>query len=213
MPLFLKHRLLLIHIPKCGGDTVAHHLLSHDDPPFLFVADGSVMINGHTPQHMTWRELMLAGWSTPPGFRVAALIRHPIDRVISEFGYIRAHRPDLHSLTENPTVFLDEFLHVSPASAIRFDHHNLSIHEFLADQNGKIDTAIEVYPVEEMNQLVASLGLPTIRPEDRRNVTWGTETSVLPFSPMDIARITQCYQRDIDWLAADFPNLKSKRYP
>jgi hypothetical protein len=215
MPLFLKHRLLLIHIPKCGGDTVAHHLRRHDDPPFLFVADGALMVNGHTPQHMTWLEMLQGGWQTPPGFRVAALVRHPVDRVVSEFHYIKAYRPDLHNSIRDPASFLDDFLPDTRAAALRFDHHNVSICDFLSGRDGEIDPAIDVYPINEMDQLVGSLGLPRIMPEDRRNVTRGTaaHSGGQPFAPADIARITARYQRDIDWLSLRFPNLKSDWRP
>jgi len=215
VPIFLKSRLLLIHIPKCGGDTVTHHLGRYGDQPFLFVADGSVMVNGHTPQHMTWLELLKAGWHTPPDFRVAALVRHPVDRVISEFHYIRAYRPDLKGSTMDPSSFLDQFLRDTPATASRFDNHNLEICDFLSDLSGEVNATIDVYPAGEMDRLVQSLGLPNIRPEDRRNVTRGTNdvTESQPFSHVDLARITERYRRDIDWLQARFPKLKSDWLP
>ena len=211
MPLFLKHRLLLIHIPKCGGDTVTHHLRHHDDPPFLFVADGALMVNGHTPQHMTWHEMLQGGWVTPPGFRVAALVRHPVDRVISEFNYIKAYRPDLHASVSSTALFLDEFLSDTQAAATRFDHHNLSIRKFLAGRDGEIEPSIELYPINEMDRLTESLGLGPIPPAARRNVTRGQSGTrgSAQFSPADIARITARYQDDIRWLGSRFPNLKS----
>lgn len=215
MPIFFKNNLLFIHIPKCGGDTVTHHLHRYGDPPFLFVADGSVMINGHTPQHMTWLELLNAGWRTPPGFRVAALVRHPVDRVISEFQYIKVYRPDLKDSTLNPTSFLDEYLHDAPYTAARFDNHNLGIHDFLSGPDGEIDTTIDIYPINEMDRMVESLGLPQIRPENRRNVTGGIspETGFQPFSQADIGRIIERYRRDIEWLKANLPQLKSDWLP
>ena len=211
MPLFLKHRLLLIHIPKCGGDTVTHHLALQDDPPFLFVPDGSVMVNGHTPQHMTWREVLNAGWRTPPGFRVAALVRHPVDRVISEFNYIKAFRPDLAGSTACPTGFLDEFLSDAPAAAARFDNHNLSICDFLSGPEGQVDPVIDIYPITEMDRLMTTLGLPAIPIEDRRNVTRPAAgfAQTHPFSAQDIRRIADRYHRDIDWLRAKCPPLRS----
>jgi hypothetical protein len=211
MPLFLKHRLLFIHIPKCGGDTVTHHLGQHGDRPFLFVDDGSVMVNGHTPQHLTWLEILRAGWRAPSDFRVAALVRHPVDRVISEFHYIKAYRPDLADSTQGPTSFLDEFLCDTEAARARFDNHNVGICDFLAGPDGEVDPAIEIYPICDMDRLVGSFGLPPIRTEDRRNVTRPVN-AVSPahtFSKTDIHRIATRYGRDIDWLRAKCPDLRS----
>lgn len=212
MPLFLKNRLLFIHIPKCGGDTVTHHLRQNGDSPFLFVADGAIMVNGHTPQHMTWRELQQAGWITPPGFRVVALVRHPVDRVISEFNYIKSYRPDLAGSTVDPTMFLDEFLSPTPAMATRFDNHSISIHDFLSGPDGKIDPAIETYPLNAIDQFMASLGLAQIRVEDRRNVTNYAPAAAqeTPFTRADIRRIEERYGQDIEWLQEHHPDLKSR---
>jgi len=162
MPLFLRNKLLYIHIPKCGGDTVSYFLREHNDPPFLFIADGSVMVNGHTPQHLTWREFMKLGWLPSNDFKVAALVRHPVDRVISEFRYIQHSRPDLVGIATTPSSFLDAFLSSDPISNTLFDNHNLSILEFLEDESGQIDPIIDIRPVQEMDQLMNSLGLPPV---------------------------------------------------
>jgi hypothetical protein len=160
-----------LYIPKCGGDTVAHHFSQHGDPPFLLVADGGVLVNDHTPQHMTWSEVLRAGWNCAADFRVAALVRHPVERVMSEFNYLRVQRPDLLDQACEPSAFLEEFLSKDPVACLRFDNHNLSIHQFPADSHGVIDPRIEVCRTQHMEQLVQSFGLPAIEPSQRRNVT------------------------------------------
>lgn len=212
MPLFLRNQLLYIHIPKCGGDSVSHFLRRHDDPPFLFIPDGSVMVNGHTPQHLTWKEILKLGWSPSNHFKVAALVRHPIDRVISEFRYIQIFRPDLVGIAATPSSFLDAFLSSDPTSNTLFDNHNLSILEFLEDESGQVDPAIDIRPVQEMDQLMASLGLPAIPPAEFKNVTKGSDRldSTFVFHPKDIDRIVKFFARDMDWFTSRFPHIDSE---
>ena len=209
MPLFLSRNLLFIHIPKCGGDTIAHHLRTHGDAPFLFVDNGAVMVNGHTPQHMTWAEMLQAGWHTPPNYRVATLVRHPVARVQSEFRYFKAVHPGLRDIVSSPAVFLDAFLEDSQTARCQFDNHNGSILEFLSDERGTLDTSIEIYHIDAMDVLVQSIGLPPVSIADRRNVTL-TEVEAAqsqPFTQQDISRIKQRYKEDIDWFEKRFPRL------
>ena len=207
MPLFLRHRLLFIHIPKCGGDTVSFALKSRGDPPFLFVADGAVRVNGHTPQHMNWRELRAAGWTTPPGFRVAALVRHPVDRVLSEYRYLRAARPDLQEFASTPGVFLDHFLSRTPAARRRFDNHNAGLREFLCDRDGKIGAEIHLRPLAQVDLWLQELGLPPIGPHERRNVT-ASQGAPHDFSAEDLERIRAHFSADIAWFEARFPQAR-----
>lgn len=204
MPLFFKHRFFFIHIPKCGGDTVGWVMRELADPPFLFVDDGSIMVNGHTPQHLTWLELCKAGWKTPPDFRVAALVRHPVDRVISAFRYIRHFRPDLAAMARDPDMFLDHFLSPDPAIFRRFDNHNLPLTSFISDRNGTVDPSIIIRPVQEMAQLLADVGIVPAFPIGRRNATAGLE-DFPRFSPVHLARIQAHYAGDIAWFSQRFP--------
>lgn len=210
MPLFLKNRLLFIHIPKCGGDTLTFHMRSNGDEPFLFVADGAVMVNGHTPQHMTWKELLSCGWKTPSDFRIAATVRHPVDRVISEYQYARVYRPDLVDSHMSPKAFLDDFLRSTYDASKKYDNHNLGLLEFLTNESEAIDQAIEVYEIHQMDELVSSLNLPKIDPRQRRNVTQqkGDYWNSHGFDDEDISRIQEFYKDDLHWIARIFPNIK-----
>lgn len=208
MPVFVRHRLLFIHIPKCGGDTVSFGLRARGDPPFLFVADGSVMVNGHTPQHMRWREYLDAGWSTANGFRVAALVRHPVDRVVSEYRYIQMSRPDLRKFAPTPAVFLDHFLTEAPGVRERFDNHNVGLLDFLSGPDGRVDPHIYVRPVQEMGAWLHALGLPELDPQERRNVTAGLR-GLARFTTQDVRRIREFFRADIAWFEGRFPGFRS----
>ncbi len=209
MPVFFRHKLLFIHVPKCGGDTVSYALREAGDPPFLFVADGSVLVNGHTPQHMTLRELVSAGWAVPSGFRVAALVRHPIHRVESAFRYIQSFRKDLKAMAPNPSRFLDSFLSSDPEVFSRFDNHNLGLLDFISGRNGLVDPSIHVRPVQEMDLWMQELGLPKLSSDARRNVTQGTD-QFEAFKAVDVQRVRTFYARDIAWFEARFPHCQAE---
>lgn len=203
MPLFFNHRLLFLHIPKCGGDTFSQAMRQAGDAPFLFVPDGSVMTNGHTPQHLTWRELCQMGWSTPSDFRVVALVRHPVDRVLSAFRYIHLARPDLAPLASSPTEFLNHFFSADPQVRIQFDHHNLGILPFLRNAEGEVGEGIEIWHVSEMDALLATFGLPPVPKESRRNVTPPGPN----WSATDLARVRREVAEDLVWFESRFPHI------
>ncbi len=213
MPLFLNHRLLFIHIPKCGGDTVSHALRQAGDPPFLFVADGSVMVNGHTPQHLTWQELAAMGWAGQGGVRVAALVRHPVDRVLSAFRYVRRFRSDLAQFAETPAQFLEHFLSREEAATRRFDNHNKGLLAFLSNEDGSINPNIHIQPLSRIDQWLRDLSLPAISPEERRNVTaiGGTVAGSPAFSAEEIGRIEDFYRKDILWYEQQFGRSGERR--
>lgn len=200
MPLFLNHRVLFLHIPKCGGDTFSHALRGAGDPPLFFVPDGSVLVNGHTPQHMTWREWCSVGWSMPAGFRVLAFVRHPVDRVMSAYRYVHLARPDLVHLAETPSAFLDNFFSPDPAVRLRFDHHNLGILDFVRNAAGEVDEAIELWHISEMDEALATLGLPAIAPSERRNVTVQDDG----FTARDLERVRGYVVEDLAWYEERF---------
>lgn len=205
MPLFLRNKLLFIHIPKCGGDTINQALRVAGDEPFLFVEDGSILVNGHTPQHLTWREFLAAGWQTPPDFRVAALVRHPIDRVLSAYRYVLCYRTDLQYLGTTPKDFLASFLSSDPLIGRKYDNHNLGLLDFLRDASGKVDSSIFCMALQDMSLWLAELGLPNIEPPQYKNVTKGLR-EFPEFSPCEIARIREHYSEDIQWFENNFPH-------
>ncbi len=204
MPLFLKNKLLFIHIPKCGGDTINYALKTEGDAPFLFVSDGSVMLNQHTPQHATYRELMQMGWTLQPDFRVAALVRHPVERVLSAFRYIQLFRKDLIKYAVTPDEFLNYFLSNKTEFTNVFDNHNKGLLDFLVNENGVVDPSIYIRPIKDVDIWLKDLGLPIISSNQRRNVTCNLSSSFPTFTQKNIEQIEDFYKEDILWFENNF---------
>lgn len=209
MPLFLQHKVLFIHIPKCGGDTFSGRMQDAGDAPFLFVPDGAVMVNGHTPQHLTWRELTGMGWVTPPGHRVITIVRHPVDRVLSAYRYAKAFRSELSAYTRNPGEFIRHFFDRSGEAYLHFDQHNLGILEFIRNREGEPDPEIEVWPLNRMDALLDSFGLPGAERKHWKNVTKGGDV----FSELQLREIRRQVGEDLDWFESRFPEIKESGQP
>jgi hypothetical protein len=138
MPIF-NNEVTFIHIPKCGGTSIEAFLLSLGWKMSLFNSTGSILINGHTPQHCTYRELTELNLV---GERVFTVIRPDLDRCISEYFYIQRVRPDVKRLFNDFEEFLDLFL--DRRNTLLFDHHNLPAREFIINGRGEIEPSIEV---------------------------------------------------------------------
>jgi hypothetical protein len=153
MPIF-NNEITFIHIPKSGGTTIERFLQSKGYKMSLFTSTGSILINGHTPQHCTYRELNELNLITD---KVFTIVRNEVDRTISEYKYVKNMRPDISSKFNNFDEFLDLFLNKD--NSLMFDFHNLSNKEFLVDETGYINDKIEVIDFFDIKKIESYLGI------------------------------------------------------
>jgi hypothetical protein len=153
MPIF-NNEITFIHIPKSGGTTIERFLQSKGYKMSLFTSTGSIFINGHTPQHCTYRELNELNLITD---KVFTIVRNEVDRTISEYKYVKNMRPDISSKFNNFDEFLDLFLNKD--NSLMFDFHNLSNKEFLVDETGYINDKIEVIDFFDIKKIEDYLGI------------------------------------------------------
>ena len=84
MPIFPQHKVVFIHIPKTGGVSIEQELILQGDTQF-FLSTTSI-INGHSPQHSTYQELLDWGM-IPPDYRVFTVVRDPRTRFLSAYNF------------------------------------------------------------------------------------------------------------------------------
>jgi hypothetical protein len=153
MPIF-NNEITFIHIPKCGGTSIEKFLQQNGYKMKLFTSTGSIFINGHTPQHCTFKELEELNLLTD---KVFTIIRPEIDRVVSEYFYIKNNRPDLKILFNSFDEFLDLFL--DEKNYILFDYHNVPNKEFLLNKDGIIDKKIKIFDFFDIESIEEYLGI------------------------------------------------------
>jgi hypothetical protein len=189
MPLFLEKNLFFIHIPKTGGTSIEKIIIDSGVGISLFTATGSVSINGHSPQHLTFREIQELGLDKDK-FRFFAVIRDPLERVISEYNYLAEKRPDISMHFRDVETFLDLFLNHDNSHL--FDNHNLSNTEYLINKSGKIDPRIclvRFFDHVQLEQIIGLTGLNNIREQS-------THKHITGLQQQQIDRIRHFYHDD-----------------
>lgn len=109
MPVYHKHKLIHIHIPKTAGTAIEsffHRIGDMEWGPESWV--GQEKINGrwYEYQHLSMMELRSLAKSEFPGFTSFAVARDPYTRLISDFAWrqwIQSEHPG------SPTQFFDSF--------------------------------------------------------------------------------------------------------
>ena len=193
MPLFLNNKLLFLHIPKTGGTSIEKFLVSHGYDISFFTSTGSIYINGHTPQHCTFKEIKELNLIDEK-FKIFTVVRDPVGRVISEYAYLKSlDHPIIRNIDTNDE-FLDLFLNMKNYSL--FDNHNLSQFEFLSDSNGQIPEEIKIFrffDIDGIEEFLGLTGLANFNCLKKRN----NSTS---FSEQQINRIKEFYRMDYEIL-------------
>ena len=140
MPYFINTNHYFIHIPKTGGSSLEKCMTDHGHKMLLFNDKDQVRVNGHSPQHMTYREIRNAGFGSDVQY--FTILRNPVDRVYSEFHYLKKYKQEefkFRGFDDFLDLFLDE------TNEDLFDNHNVSSYNFLVDTNNKIPEEIKIF--------------------------------------------------------------------
>ncbi len=121
MPLYLKNKIVFVHIPKTGGTSFGNTMRElGDDRVFNGI---KTLINGHSAQHSTFQELK--GLTlVPKDFRVVSVVRNPYTRFLSKYN----EQCTFNGYKGTTEDFSRKFFADSYAE---WDSHNMPMHMFL----------------------------------------------------------------------------------
>lgn len=177
------------------------------DPPALFDHSGQVMINGHSPQHLTYREMEQMGLDSSD-LKVFTVVRNPLERVVSEYAYLENYRKDISRHYGSFKGFLKLFLRRDRKSRLLFDNHNISATDFLSDRYGRIPDCIRVFRYFDKEGIADILGLDKW-PEDYHHLKTGSmERYGHLITPKIASTIRDFYADDLEQFKAYFNDLQ-----
>jgi GT2 family glycosyltransferase len=212
MPFFRASNKLVYfaHVPECGGSAVEHYLrqrfgaLGFTDEHF-FSLPASLQWSRSSPQHVTVSALERL---FPPGLFDAsfAVVRHPVDRMVSEFHHQRDHllRVDPSKSFSSWVAQLDRGIAATPWL---YDNH-------LRPMTDIVPFGATVFRLEDgLDQVVSYLDeLVGARAETiRMKRLFVRDTSIPKVVPSeyDIATIERIFARDFERFGYDRNNPSS----
>lgn len=196
MPIFLKNKILFIHIPKNGGTSVENFMLKNGDKMDLWMRKNKKdFCFFHSEQHCTYKEILKTK-KLNPELRIFSIIRHPIERVISEYNWLEKTK---RGLNKNFDTFLNKFLDKNNFSY--FDNHNLSNFDYLSNDDGEISEDIKILKFFDAEKISNFIGLDkkfelhlNTSPKKIKEVTLEQKERILDFYKDDL----HCFDFDIN---------------
>jgi len=219
MPYFYRNEggdndvnILFVHIPKTGGSSFENYLSQRYNIPLNRSSLFGPGAQGEksTYQHIVSRDLLRRkkqlGIKTN-GIRIIALVRNPYDRIISELFYIGAIDPS--ASPEKVAQALRAYLE----SPRLFDNHKLPQYEFIVDDQGKVNTDIEIVHLETVQQDLANLGFPDFNNHDRINKARGDNPTIeydKYLNEVSIRMINDFYAKDFQLFGYDMKMVDTR---
>lgn len=164
MSLYLKNKIVFIHIPKTGSCSVRKTFEdAGDDAVFIGVPR---IINGHTSGHSTYEEHEMLKL-IPDGFRVMSIVRHPYDRFLSKFNEQKTYNGYTGTVEEFANIFFS-------SDYATWDNHNMPMNLML--HGGKDITIIRFENLVEDFKRETGLTITSHELESKKFLTELPET-------------------------------------
>lgn len=193
LPYNYRHKLVFIHVPKCGGTSVLSALNRGARVPRY---------------HADWRAYRQADPAAFNNFFKFAIVREPADRLLSAYHYLRAggNRVDdqwISALINERFDSFDQFVleHLDPHTV---HEHLLFKPQYLFLYDGtvacQVDQVIKYENfADEVPQLLQRIGLGRDQ-LGHTNRSTRVDAESGPLSPRVLEHINRLYQRDYDLL-------------
>jgi len=168
VPLYRRHRIVHIHIPKTGGTAISQ--LFYELGDFDYGLDGWMGVvrrdgRWYEYQHLTLAEFTALSGGEFDGYRRLSVVRDPYQRVISDYRWRLALGPDNPGSIPADYDSFAQFVRSIPADLdtgwreqiLEADrsHANLLIHlrpqhHYLCGDEGRIDPSVKVVRFEDL---------------------------------------------------------------
>lgn len=216
MPISSHFKTIFVHIPKCAGTSIEKYLgmgsinelfsykpIKDTDLKYnkeLFTTEELSDFENRTPQHLTVRQLKkIIPEEKFNSFFKFSVVRHPYQRMISEYAYIH-ETPTIKTerFRNKPfSVFVDEVFALSEEEKlVLFDGHLEPQVNYLYD-NGTVCVDV-VYKLEDFEPCVTKLKEIT---KNTRDLPHSRATT---FTEIEMELTTETKQKIYDYFSADF---------
>jgi hypothetical protein len=204
MPVFIANGDLYVfaHVPKCAGTTVEEHLAARFGAVGLIGTSSRFKVS---LQHLTWREIV----ALFPEHWIAgsfAVVRHPVDRLVSEFNMRIAQSVPPFPREISIADFLDWVERRLPSAPDLLDNHIRPQVDFIGPRTRlfRLEDGLDAV-IAHLDELFGTCSeLPPLGHHDSRNP--GTEAmfEVSSTLPQGVAeRVAQLYEADFDAFGYD----------
>lgn len=204
MPISYTYNTIFIHVPKCAGTTIEKIIGTCTEPEYFSFSKTMFPNQIKTPQHFTYLELkekLNIDWSK---FYAFSVVRNPYARMVSEY----KHRQFVFSKTKRPeddprnfSEFLTRLTLNQNERISVFDGHLEKQSDFLKNENGAIESSIEIFKFENLdpcwNKLKQKTGIQFI------NGYWSRRSEDLTpyqsfYNPITADFVYQFYKEDFE---------------
>jgi hypothetical protein len=175
MPLYHKHKLIHVHIPKTGGTSIEGQLLdkANVQDQILNKSDKNMLcyvfdpIRKKSHQHYTFLEIIDSCKEKNINldeYNSFAVVRNPFERAASDFHICNSNvlhkKYKMHNIQQIRMefhLFLLEFL--DPVSMAKFDWHAYPQYKYISDADGNSLDEIKILRFENLTEDFLNLGI------------------------------------------------------
>lgn len=199
MPYFKNYKILFIHIPKTGGESVAEYfykkyqLIRTMSTLNSSNAGRNFTYYGHSLQHLTYTEMYVNKDFFDIDFEnltIYTIVRNPYNRIVSDLLFYKF----INEFSDPNFIENEIFKYLN--SNDEYDNHKLPQYKFIFYCD-KIIENIKIIRTESLTKDMNDLGFGDF--ENKKNVTLGRHDYINLLTKNSIEMINKYYQLDFEY--------------
>ena len=193
MPIVRRKKLIFIHIPKTGGTSLERYFIAKYGP--INLMGRKFPGTNHTPQHLTYREILKYGQLTDEYYTIISIVRNPYTRIISDLLFNKMIT--LKTKKEVIEIRIKNYLE----SESTLDNHKTPQYEFLINNGQLIDCIL--LNTEKLTEQMRRIQTEDFDFSDfdshENKKTLNSENYMDKLTPESIRIINQYYAKDFEY--------------